>query len=228
MITRDDCLRRDAADPLAPLRDHFAMGQVDRDGLIYLDGNSLGALPKHATIHLMHVMEEEWGRRPHSQLEHRRLDRSGAAHRRQDRDAGRRRRRRTDRRRLDVDQRLQGAERPRVAIAPPGRTRIVSERTNFPTDLYIAETFARDRGMELVLVDDSEIAAHLDDRAGDPDADARQLPHRRMHDMAASRVPAHRGRRDRDLGSCAFGGCGAGRSSRRRTPISRSAAATST
>ena len=42
---------------------------------------------------------------------------------------------------------------------PPGRTRIVSERTNFPTDLYIAETIARDRGMELVLVDDSELAA---------------------------------------------------------------------
>src|SRR6478736_4589131 len=62
MITRDDCLRRDAADPLASMRDHFAMGQADRDGLIYLDGNSLGPLPKHATIHLMHVMEEEWGR----------------------------------------------------------------------------------------------------------------------------------------------------------------------
>ena len=28
-------------------------------------------------------------------------------------------------------------------------SRILSERTNFPTDLYIAETFARERGLEL-------------------------------------------------------------------------------
>ncbi|MBL0916635.1 MAG: kynureninase, partial [Sphingopyxis sp.] len=32
----------DAADPLAPFRERFQL----REGLIYLDGNSLGALPK--------------------------------------------------------------------------------------------------------------------------------------------------------------------------------------
>ena len=46
----------------------------------------------------------------------------------------------------------------------PGRARLLSERTNFPTDLYIAETFAREHGLELTLVDHSEIVSHLDDR----------------------------------------------------------------
>ena len=35
-------------------------------------------------------------------------------------------------------------------LSRPGRKRIVSERSNFPTDLYIAETLADERGMELV------------------------------------------------------------------------------
>ena len=41
----------------------------------------------------------------------------------------------------------------------PGRTRIVSERTNFPTDLYIAEGLARERGAAWMHVD---YEPHLD------------------------------------------------------------------
>ena len=41
MTTREECLARDARDPLAPLRDEFTLAE----GEIYLDGNSLGKTP---------------------------------------------------------------------------------------------------------------------------------------------------------------------------------------
>jgi kynureninase len=47
----------DAADPLRPLRDRFHLPE----GLIYLDGNSLGPLPKAAAARLQQVVDEEWG-----------------------------------------------------------------------------------------------------------------------------------------------------------------------
>jgi kynureninase len=47
----------DAADPLRSLRDRFHLPR----GLIYLDGNSLGALPKAAPARLRQMVEEEWG-----------------------------------------------------------------------------------------------------------------------------------------------------------------------
>lgn len=47
----------DAADPLAPFRDRFHL----REGLIYLDGNSLGALPKATGDRLTEVVGSEWG-----------------------------------------------------------------------------------------------------------------------------------------------------------------------
>ncbi|HEX9963374.1 MAG TPA: kynureninase [Allosphingosinicella sp.] len=47
----------DAADPLRPFRDRFFLP----DGIVYLDGNSLGALPKAAVARQQAVVEEEWG-----------------------------------------------------------------------------------------------------------------------------------------------------------------------
>src|SRR6266567_3105992 len=61
MITRNDCLARDAGDPLAPLRDRFALERADEQGVIYLDGNSLGVLPKATADRVRQVVEEEWG-----------------------------------------------------------------------------------------------------------------------------------------------------------------------
>src|SRR5436190_6996790 len=48
----------DAADPLALMRDRFELP----DGAIYLDGNSLGALPKTAAPKLDDLVRREWGR----------------------------------------------------------------------------------------------------------------------------------------------------------------------
>lgn len=47
----------DAADPLANYRDRFHLPE----GVIYLDGNSLGALPKATPVAMARAVEEEWG-----------------------------------------------------------------------------------------------------------------------------------------------------------------------
>ncbi len=47
----------DAADPLASYRDRFTLPE----GVIYLDGNSLGALPKATPDVLRRVVEQDWG-----------------------------------------------------------------------------------------------------------------------------------------------------------------------
>ena len=57
MISRDDCARRDAADALAPLRDQFMLPE----GVIYVDGNSLGALPRATPARVAAAVRQEWG-----------------------------------------------------------------------------------------------------------------------------------------------------------------------
>ena len=46
----------DAADPLRPLRDRFELP----DGVIYLDGNSLGAAPRGVAARLQQAVADEW------------------------------------------------------------------------------------------------------------------------------------------------------------------------
>src|ERR1700726_1073392 len=56
-VSRDTCMARDAADPIGALRDRF----VIPDGVIYLDGNSLGPMPRAAAGTLRRTIEQEWG-----------------------------------------------------------------------------------------------------------------------------------------------------------------------
>ena len=56
-ITRADCEVLDQNDPLAFLRKEFEMPE----GLINMDGNSLGALPKSTFQKLTRTVKEEWG-----------------------------------------------------------------------------------------------------------------------------------------------------------------------
>ena len=188
-VTRDDCRKLDADDPLAPLRGQFALDAHDRAGVIYLDGNSLGVLPLATTARIHDVVAGEWGEGLITSwntagwitLAQRIGDRIaplvGA-------NAGELIV--SDSTSINVFKALNAAR----ALVPDRRT-IVSERSNFPTDLYIAETFAREHGMELVLSDAEGILSalghttaivlltHVNYRTG------------RMYDMAAVTAAVH-------------------------------------
>jgi len=150
-MTRDDALALDAADVLAPLRQQFQIP----DGLVYLDGNSLGVLPRATAARVQQVVAEEWGQGLIGSWN----------------SAGW----------MALPQRIGEKIAPLVGAGPdelvvadstsinlfkvlsaalalqrqdaPGRTVIVSERSNFPTDLYIAESLARQHGCTLQLLD---------------------------------------------------------------------------
>ena len=188
-MTRDEALALDAQDPLAPLREQFVLPP----GVIYLDGNSLGVLPRSTAARVQQVVTQEWGVD---------LIRSWNS-------AGW----------IDLPQRV-GDKIARLVGAAPGelvvadstsvnlfkvlsaaltitaidapqRKTILSERSNFPTDLYIAEALCRERGFQLQLGEPDELPGLLNERTA-----VLMLTHvnyrtGRMHDMAALTAAAH-------------------------------------
>ena len=164
MATRDDCRARDAADRLAPLRDHFALEDADARGLVYLDGNSLGALPRTTAARVQQVVQDEWGRGLIGSWNS--AGWIALAQRIGDKiarlvGAGPGELTVTDSTSVNVYKALSAAI-ALVQSPAPTRRRILSERTNFPTDLYIADTLARAHGFDLVLVEADEVTARLD------------------------------------------------------------------
>jgi kynureninase len=187
MITRAELETLDRDDPLAPFRERFALP----DGVVYLDGNSLGPLPKAVPERIAQVLHTEWGTS---------LIRSWNAHGWIDLPV----------RVGDKIGRLIGAAPGSTVVADstsvnvfkvlaaalalrPERRVILSERTNFPTDLYVAEGLAAllGRGHALRFMEradipgaiDASVAAvlltHVDYRDG------------WMHDMGAVTRTAH-------------------------------------
>ncbi|MFJ6995746.1 kynureninase [Streptomyces sp. NPDC003090] len=150
----------DAADPLAKRRELFALD----DGVVYLDGNSLGALPRHVPARMAHVIAHEWG-----ELRIRAWDESGwwtAPERIGDRIApligaapgqvvvG-------DSTSVNVFKALVGAVR---LVDDDSRDEIVVDATTFPTDGYIAESAARMTGRRLVPVAPGDVPAAVGPR----------------------------------------------------------------
>jgi kynureninase len=195
--TLADCLALDAADPLRSLRHLFSLPE----GVIYLDGNSLGVLPVATAQRVAEVVKQEWGVG---------LIRSwnsagwvnSAQH------AG------------DKIARLIGARAGEVIAtdstsvnlfkvmhaamliaASEGTTSaagqssikkiVVSERSNFPTDLYIAQSLCAQHGFTLKLVEAHEVSAAIA-----PGVAIVMLTHVHyrsgaMHNMAAITAQAH-------------------------------------
>lgn len=56
LTSREACVARDGVDPLRGFHDRFVLP----DGLIYLDGNSLGPMPRDAAGILRHTIEQQW------------------------------------------------------------------------------------------------------------------------------------------------------------------------
>ncbi|PJE96782.1 kynureninase [Streptomyces carminius] len=59
---RDEAAALDAADELAARRADFVLTDEKDEPVVYLDGNSLGALPRTVPARLAEVVEHEWGR----------------------------------------------------------------------------------------------------------------------------------------------------------------------
>ncbi|MEV4169332.1 kynureninase [Nonomuraea sp. NPDC049709] len=57
-MDRDQCLALDAEDPLRAFKEEFVLPE----GVIYLVGNSLGALPRRTAERVRRTVEDEWGR----------------------------------------------------------------------------------------------------------------------------------------------------------------------
>ncbi|MBN8902264.1 MAG: kynureninase, partial [Rhodospirillales bacterium] len=137
MIDRATLAALDAADPLAGFRDRFTLPE----GVIYLDGNSLGALPRATPARVAEVVAQEWGQS---------LIRAWNAHGWIDLGV----------RVGEKIGRLIGAAPGSTVVADstsinlfkllaaaltarPGRRTLLTETGNFPTDLYVADGLTR-------------------------------------------------------------------------------------
>ena len=186
-MTLQDCKAMDSRDPLRELRRLFTLPE----GVIYLDGNSLGAMPRSAVQRVAKTVSEEWGQglirswntADWFTLPQRLGDKIALLVGAKPGEVVA-----TDSTSINLYKVLSAALKI-AAQRDPKRTVVVSERSNFPTDLYIAEGLCKERGYTLRLVDDEQVAVddkvavlmltHVNYRTGS------------MHDMQAVTRAAH-------------------------------------
>lgn len=160
MTTRQTCLDRDAADPLGGVHDRFSLP----DGVVYLDGNSLGALTHAAAARVGEATRRQWGRdlisswnshgwiglpqqvgRKIARLIGAEADEAIAAD--------------------SVSVNLFKLAAAAVRAQGPERRAVIIERGDFPTDLYILQGLAEFMpDVDLQVVDPGGFEAALDGR----------------------------------------------------------------
>jgi kynureninase len=161
--------------------------------VIYLDGNSLGPLPRHAPERIARAVRQEWGEglirswntAGWFELPQRVGDRIGTLVGARSGEVVA-----TDSTSINLFKVLSAALSIVQADAPARRV-VLSERSNFPTDLYIAQALCRERGMELRLLDAEQLRPALDGSTA-----ILMLTHVNyrtgaMHDMASLTRAAH-------------------------------------
>ena len=157
--TLAECQALDQIDPLRSLRDLFQIPE----GVIYLDGNSLGVLPKATLASVAAAVAQEWGQdlikswnsagwfQKPLQVGNKIAKLIGA---KDDEVVA------ADSTTINLFKVLSAA----LSIAHsdhPEKKIILSERTNFPTDLYIAEALCKERGLTLTLVEAEDLQLAL-------------------------------------------------------------------
>ena len=190
MHDRSDALALDARDPLASLREQFTIP----DGVIYLDGNSLGVLPAATGARVQQAVADEWGTgliRSWNTAGWVTLPQRVAGKIARLLGAEPDETLVGDSTSANLFKVLSSAMALVMARGETGRRTIVSERTNFPTDLYIAESLCRQHGFTLQLVEPDQVESVLDGRLA-----VLMLTHvnyrtGRMHDMAELTRAAH-------------------------------------
>ncbi|MET3117977.1 kynureninase [Undibacterium sp. GrIS 1.8] len=193
-LHRQHCLDLDVQDPLATLREEF---DLPKD-VIYLDGNSLGAMPKASLTRAQEVIRQEWGNDLIKSW-----NKAGW---------------------FDLPSRLGDMLAPLIGAAPEevvvtdstsinlfkalaaalhlqasnpataDRKVIVTERSNFPTDIYMAEGITRwlDRGYQIKLVDTpDQLAAAIDQTTAVVMLTHANYRSGYLHDMVAVTAHAH-------------------------------------
>jgi len=184
-VTLDEATKLDAADPLASARARFELP----DGVIYLDGNSLGALPAAAAEALATTAERQWGED---------LIASWNKHGW-----------------IDWPTRIAAKLAPIVGAKPselliadstsvclfkllaaalrarPGKRTVLTQRRNFPTDRYVAQGLAEMLGLTLKAVPAEDVLAAIDGDTAVVTLTHVDYRSAAIHDMRAINDAAH-------------------------------------
>jgi len=184
-VTADEAKRLDASDPLAFARQRFSIS----DDIVYLDGNSLGALPRAAPAALATTAERQWGEDLIAGWnKHQWIDWPAQIAARLAPIVGAKPNELlvADSTTVCLFKLLAAAARAR-----PGRSKIVTQKASFPTDLYVTQGLCDMLGLELKAVSPDEVLGEIDDQTAVVSLTHVDYKSAAIYDMRAVNDAAH-------------------------------------